>query len=166
MLLREAPGGQIVTQYNGRMYLGSGPVLGYSQPYGYELFDPRDYIALDGSEITIVAPVTDGIFVGTRERIVFLQGSGPEDFRRIEKAPVGALPGTLVFVDADGVKFEGVTSKVIGLFVTARGIAACMDGGTFFDMTQDKHEIAAFQRGAALYRKTGGEQRYVAILQT
>jgi hypothetical protein len=165
LLLERAPAGQVVAHHNGRMYVASGPVLHYSQPYGYELFDLREYIAIDGTDITIVAPVTDGVFVGTRERVVFLQGQGPDTFVVQEKAAHAAIPGTLAYFDTDGASLE-LPGKRAAMFATAAGLAVVSDGGVFIDLTQRKYVMPAYQRGAGLYRSDGGQQRYVAILQS
>lgn len=163
LYMREAPAGQLVTHYNGRMYVASGGIAFASQPYGYELFDPRDWLGADASEITLMAPVTDGMFVGTRERVLFWQGSGPEDFRVIPKAPVGAIPGTLQYLDPEGVKLDGWSGKVLAAFTSRAGIVLVGDGGLYLDLTQLKFDMPAYQRGAALYRNDG-QQRYVTVL--
>ena len=165
LLLGPAPAGQIVAQYNGRVYVASGSALYASEPFGYELFDLRQYTIIDASEITIVAPVTDGIFVGTRERVVFLAGQGPESFVMQPKSDCGAIPGTLAYVDQDAAKFE-IAGKRVALFATARGLLAVADGGTSFDLTQSKFVMPRYHRGAGLYRSDGGDFRYVAILQS
>jgi hypothetical protein len=165
LLLGPAPAGQIVARFSGRLYVALGSALFCSEPFGHELFDLREHITVDTTEITLVAPVTDGIFVGTRERVVFLAGQGPDSFVMQTKAECGAIPGTLAYVDQDAAKFE-IAGKLVALFATERGLLAAADGGVTFDLTQSKYVMPRYHRGAGLYRSDGGSYRYVAILQS
>jgi len=46
-------------------------------------------------------PVQAGIFIGLRERSIFLRGNGPEDFKQIEASSHGARPNSGIDVSPD-----------------------------------------------------------------
>lgn len=96
-----APAGQAVALFNGRAYVAQGNYLIYSEPYEYELFDLRKNFITFPSRITMVAPVKGGIYVGTMEKIVFLEGGSPDDFELYPLMPYGVMEGTSVVIPGE-----------------------------------------------------------------
>lgn len=160
--LSPPPAGDVVTSYNGRTYVASGNVLYLSKPFAPELFDLRHNFPFSAA-ITLVAPMNDGIYVGTEKEIVFLSGNGPEEFRAQNKATYGVIPGTLSYtVAAD---FTPDAAGFAAVFATTTGICYGLNGGTFHNVTRDKFMFPATERGAGLVRRHGGMVQYLTSLQ-
>lgn len=95
------PGGEIVREFNGRLYVASGRWISVSDPLDYGLCDVvGGWMSFDRT-ITMLEPVGSGIFVGLRERVIFLRGNDQSDFRYEDAAPHGALAHSGTSASAD-----------------------------------------------------------------
>lgn len=155
-LLTCAPvGGRLIGHYKGRLYVGVGQFLCYSQPFEYGLFDPRDFIPM-GADVQTFAAVQDGIFVGTTARTVFLRGDEPEKFELRDISPYGTVLGTEVLVPsaylttADGETPPGETAV---LWTSQKGVVLGSDGGAARDLTAARYIPPAATVGAALLKR-------------
>ncbi|WP_322037982.1 hypothetical protein [Burkholderia cenocepacia] len=167
--LGPAPAGQLVAFYRGRMFVAVGDVLFYSSGFGYELFDLREYVALDG-RITMLAPMTDkelgdsargsGFFVGTDRSCGVLVGSDPKDFQYVPKANYGAVPGALDFVDGSLFGDDSAGVRELPVWLTTQGICVGMPELTIRNITRSRYPFAAGGQGAALFMS--GPNRYIA----
>jgi hypothetical protein len=163
------PAGQVVGHYNGRAYVASGQFLHYSLPFEYGLFDLRSGFIPLGADIQTFAAVTDGIFVGTTARTVFLKGSAPEEFVRVPVASFGAVLGTEVEVDADTIGAEEISgSQIAGnavMWTSAKGVVVGMDGGSVRDLTAGGYITPlGLKTGGALLKLRSGTPQYVVSL--
>lgn len=168
--LAPLPAGQVVSRLNGRMLVASGNVLWFSEPFAYELTDPaKNYILFD-SEITLLAPLVDGVFVATQTETMFIRGADIASGERIPKAPYGAIPGTLAWVDAQSLGDLGMQfTETVAVWASPKGI--CLGGdagfirGIFKNVTEAKISYADAPRGTALLREQNGITQYLALLK-
>jgi hypothetical protein len=160
-----APLGQAIANYRGVMFVAAGDTLYHSDPHAPELFRMATGFMPIGSYVHVVAPVADGIFVGTEREIVFLAGMDPGSFTLRQVAPFGAIPGTLAYVDGAQFGAEGVLGKV-ALFATAHGLCAGLDGGQLIPVSAPRYRIArAGVRGAVLWRESPGKNQLIVALE-
>ncbi len=157
--------------YHGRIYMAAGPVLWVTELYLYDLIDKtRNFITFE-SDITMLAAVDDGIYVGTTENLYFLGGNFSTGLKRSIVMGVGVLPGSAVVVpyvkvDPRARGGQPVPEGQGPVFMTNAGICVGFPGGTAFNLTQDR---AIFPRGldaAALYREDQGANSYVAVVNS
>jgi len=160
--LTAPPAGTILAYFNGHVLVASGSRLYPSEPYALELFDYRRAQPF-GSPITLVAPVTDGVYLGTEGQIIYLAGKDPATWVFQPKFSVGAIPGTLAYTDAANVD-EGQTG-LAAIFATADGICAGLSGGSIRDLTNDRFRYPVTKVGAAMVRGSDGIVQYVATLK-
>lgn len=160
--LSPPPPGDILALYNGRMYVAVGRRLYPSLPYAPELFDLRAGFTFP-STVTLVAPVKDGIYVGTETSIVFLSGASPEKFEQNVLTSYGAIPGTLSYADTELVTEGG--SGEAAFFATNEGLCVGMDGGALRNLTRERFLYPQQPRGASVVRTHGGVAQLVAVLQ-
>jgi hypothetical protein len=143
---QDPPIGSLVRLYNGRIYIAQGDTLWYSEPFDYGRFDLlRNFIHFEG-QISMVAPVTSGIFVGTDRNTHFLQGGNPAE--GYSKIPVCNYPpiqytdvafqGKLV-VDTEGnVELEPSADGECVLWMAKEGICFGGPQGNVVNLTKDK----------------------------
>lgn len=147
------PAADLIAYYNGHVFLAKDNVCWYSEPLTYHWFNlSENYFLLD-SKITMLAPVTTGIFVGTEDGIYYVGGPLPQDFKLSWLAASPVNGGTETFVPAS---FIGSLSglQVPGhqavLFLTADGICVGADGGSLVNLTYQKLVLPKTnKRGAA-----------------
>ena len=85
------PVGSLLEYFNGRMYVVQQNVVWVSEQYDVNAFDLAKGLIQFESGITMVQGVTDGLWVGTRNRVVFLRGSHPGDFKYEVKGMFGIV---------------------------------------------------------------------------
>lgn len=163
------PAGQVLGHYKGRAYVASGPFLLYSQPFEYELFDLRNGFLVLDSAIQTISPVADGIFVGTKNRTVFLAGDQPEKFDLRPVAPHGTVLGTEISVSADVMApadsgDAGADADTYVMWTSRLGLTVGRNGGSAKDLTARQYIPPAASVGAALLKRRSATPQYVASL--
>jgi len=163
---QHAPAGQLVRYFQGRMYVAQNQWLFYSKGYGYELFDLRDYFGFT-SAITMLAPVQDGLFIGTETETYFLAGTQPDQMQLISKSNVGVVKGALTYVASNQVKgLDNVAKQSVPVWTSHSGIVVGISGGTIIDLTLDRYTIGKANEGAALFRTVNGIDQYITVLRS
>lgn len=167
--LQAAPAGQLIAYYRGRMYVAVGDVLYPSSAFGYELFDVREYVPLDG-RITMLAPMTDreqaergmasGFFLGTDRSCGVLIGNAPGDFQYVPKADYGAIPGALAYVDGALFGDDSLGARPLPVWLTTQGLCVGMPDMAIRNLTRSHYTFAAAGLGAALFMP--GPNRFIA----
>lgn len=158
------PAGDEIAYWNGYLLVGKQDRIYPSEPYAPELFDWRKATPLL-SRVTMIAPVTDGIWLGLADRIVWLQGSTPETWAYKTKAEYGVIPGTLAYADT-GVTGDGKnTGDMAAFFATARGLCAGLPGGQMINFTDGRFAYPMQETGAGIVRQQQGINQFVCTLR-
>jgi len=161
--LNAPPAGDVLAVYNGRLLSASGSYLSYSEPYAYELFDPRLVLVFE-SAVKMIAPVKGGVFVGTDKETVFLQGDDIGNSSLEHKADYGVVPGTLAYAQASAFG-EGSQSGLLAVWASTQGACVGADGGAFRNLTQERFAYPKQPQGAALFRQHRGMNQYLTVMQ-
>lgn len=167
-LMGPPPRASFNTSYNGRMYLGQGRTVWATELYLFNLIDKtRNFVQFEG-DVTMLATVADGIYVGTTEGLWFLAGpSFPLKRVRVMDSPV--LPRSMCYVPAELANPPQVGTdadtpvEVSIMFQTPRGVCVAMDGGKTLNLTESKFFFPQAQRSAAFFRRQDGMNQYIAV---
>lgn len=117
--LTELPGGSDIHHWQGRLLIVRGNTLYWSEALRYAVYSAtQDYIRFE-SRIRWVAPLPSGIYVGLRNRVVFLRGSDPSEFS-IHTVGKKSAPGVAAVYDP---RHLGKGSEPLALWFTDVGIA-------------------------------------------
>lgn len=152
--LQPPPAGQLVAYYKGCMFVAVGDTLYPSKPFAYELFDPRDYIPLDG-EITMLAPIEDrsgessGFFIGTTKSCGVLSGGGPDKFEYTPKTHYGAVKGALAFADATLYLDGSIGARALPLWLTTQGVCVGLPNLEVNNLTRSHYSFPVSAAGGA-----------------
>lgn len=162
--LDKPPAGRALALYRGRIYLASGEHLFATTALSYEHCDLRDYRAIDGSEILLLAPVESGLFVGTRRAIWFLSGASFADNALVRKLDGPPIPGTVTHGDVGDILGNDQLDGQRGvLFATPQGVVLGMPDGSLMNLTVDTYTLPNATAGAALLR-SGQAHQYLLTL--
>ena len=157
------PAGEVLGYFNGRLYVGAGRFLWYSQPYEYELFDlTSGFIVLD-SNIRTISPVNTGIFVGTETETMFLQGTDPSEFVRIKAAPYGTVLGTEAEVRND-ILLEKGAQGMSPVWMSKTGLCLGQEGGSVLNLTSQRFIMPPVSEGASLMKIRSGTPQLISTL--
>ncbi len=145
--LEALPPGQCVAHSDGRLFVASGNVLWYSQPWHEGLMDPSsNFIPLPG-RITMVRAVRGVLYIAA-DQTWRLTSIGAE---LTEMLPFGALEGSDFASPIDGSAYWGSPRGLIA--ATSEGVQAVQDN----NLTFTKAIV-----GAGYWRETNGKRHVVA----
>lgn len=161
----QPPAGNIVSSYRGHALVANDVWLFYSEPYAYHLFDRRSYLPFD-SEVRIIAPVQDGIYVATREKTYFLGGDTPSKLTLITVADHGAIKGSLVYVESSDIGgLEKLPSQPVAIWSSSAGICAGANEGLFINLTESRYKFdEVADRGASVVLQMGGSNQFITSI--
>ena len=162
------PAGQLVAFFAGRMYVAKDNFLFYSLPYEHELFDLRYGFIPFEDRITMVAPVTNGIFLGTTKQVNFMQGMTPEEFKTSKVYDLGVVEGTARVVKADDIVEKAQPDPCavwLGKDGLCVGLAVGQSNnlvGTVKNLTAEKYAMSvSAQTGASVLKLREGTPHFV-----
>ena len=170
-LLGRPPLASCMTSYNGRIYMGSGRTVWATELYAYDYVDKtRNFWQFEG-DITMIAAVTDGIYVGTNEGCYFVGGTLIEP-KRMKIMDAAVIPRTAVFMPIEVgnplllQRNPNQNMTVSVAFLTSAGHCLGGDSGQCFNITEDRFIFPGAVRGAALFRRQDGVNQYVATIES
>lgn len=170
-MLSRPPAATEIEHYKGRIYLGHEKVLWATELYLYDLIDKnRNYMQFP-HDITMVRAVGDGLYVGTTAQLLFLSGTLSKGMPMQIVMDVPVIKGSAVTVPYSKAHPQARTGQATPegngpMFMTANGICLGLDGGTVYNLTQDRVVFPGAQSAAALCRFDGGATSYVAVVDS
>jgi hypothetical protein len=154
--------GRHLAAFSGHVLLARGSILYRSEPFAPELFDLRKGLPF-AARITLVAPVDDGVFLGTESAILWLPGRDPDKWTEQPRLDYGAIPGTLAYTSAEELSEQGQGPAAV--FATTRGICAGLPGGSVLNLTAARFNYPIMDEGAAVVRDSRGTVQYLVTLR-
>lgn len=144
----------------GRMWGAYEQEVYYSEPHQVGWFKITSNRFKFNFEVNTIAKVSSGLFIGMKEKTVFLRGTEPDQMEQMD-AGGGSIKGTLEYCNnvpylAD---IMGLPEKVfsdVPVWRTVDGIVAGNSTGRLFNLTRDKLKLGIPERGASLYRTKDG----------
>lgn len=171
-LVGPPPLGKHLCLHNGRIYLAQDNVLWATDLYSYNFVDKTEGYRSFEDLITGISAVDDGVFVGTKSGLFFVGGPWKEQ-RRTLKEKAGVIPGTMIEVpgalaDPEHRQRPDVPprSQRAMSCMTTDGLVVGFTGGDTVNMTRSAFDFPDAVRGAAAFRKSGGFNSLIAVLQS
>lgn len=168
-LLGKPPLATALTYYNGRIYLAQGRTLWATEMFAYNLVDKTKNFMMFEHDITMLGTVADGIYVGTTAGVWFVDGTiSGGGMKRRPVMDTGVIPGSMASVPKELANPPQVGNDVnVSIcFMTDAGFCIADDGGTAYNLTEDKYFFPGAQRAAAMFRRQDGYNTYVAVLDS
>lgn len=156
----DPPAGQALGAYAGRIWIGVGRDLRYTEGYGGYHFVKAGLNAFRfPAEITAIRGVDDGLYVSTTTGTFLMTGPDPLQMQRRQVAPDGVISGSDLSVRADDWgKFDPQNAV---LCTTPRGISLAIGQGLFVNFTKNK---IALDAPATVAAAIALPRRYVVAL--
>jgi len=149
-----------LTYAYGRIWGSSGSTVYYSEPFRFGWFKLTSNQFQYEDDVTLIAQVATGLFIGLKRKTFFLAGTEPSKMAQMEIG-AGAVKGSLVYCNnmpylAD---IMGTDQKVISnvpVWLSEDGFVAGNTAGRLFNLTKNKLRMGTPDRGASLYRDLNG----------
>lgn len=165
--LSPMPGGDYVRYFRGRLYVVSGSWIWFSEPLQYGLVNIKGGYLTFGRTVTMFEPVESGIFVGFRERVLFLRGNGPENFEQIQLTDRGAIAHTGARVAADFFGEQIVPDRgfPVATWLSERGMAVGRADGSLVMPQAERISLVA-DRGRVLFMQHAGIKQAIYCVES
>ena len=146
------PPGRILASFNGRLLSASRSVLYLGEPYAGATYNPiKGYIPFP-DEITMVAPLDTGFFVGTRVATYWCRGRNTDDIE-------------VVLAKNEGVSFG--SSKLIfqdqQCWRSDKGVCLGAPDGSVTNIQEKNVAVSKGEEGVTLYREHNGLRQIVSV---
>lgn len=152
------PPGQLLTYYNGSIYIAAGSTVWRTQPLRYGLCRPDEDFFMYPSRVSLLRAVEDGLYVAAG-KTWFLT---PEDdaanrktTSQIAVLPYGAIEGAVC----------GVPDSTDALWLSERGLVRGTNQGKVANITEAQVALGSYERGCLGINERGGHKAAIAVLQ-
>ncbi len=169
-LLGAPPQASAMVYYNGRIYIAAGKMLWATVFQQYHHVDKtRGFIQFE-DDITMVLAVSDGLYVGTRSGVYFMQGGSFEKLQRRRVMDSGVLSGSGIPIPAElaNPPQEGIDKdepmSVSAAFFTTNGFCVGQESGKCTNLTEGNFFFPTSLRATAFFRRQDGMNHYVVCL--
>jgi len=157
------PAGRCLEFYDGKLYFAINNYLYCTKTFDVEHIDIRyNVVAGFPTNITMVAKVTDGLYVGTADGTYFLSGSATEQggFSQEQISKFGVIYGSNITYQSENSKAtEGVNINVY--WTSTNGIYSGTSGGKYKHLSEDQVNMSLGTTATALLKTFGETQQYI-----
>lgn len=149
-----------LTHAFGRMWGAVGNILYYSEPFHLDWWKLGSSYFEFATNITMVAKVDTGLFIGCEDRTYCLLGTTPEEMHQLDVG-AGAVPGTLTYCHdiielGDTISPPEKKHRSVPVWLSLTGIVAGNRVGRLFSLSHGKIRFVPGRKGASLYRNKDG----------
>ena len=126
--------------FAGRVLVTEGPIIWWSEPYAFSWFDrTRNYVQLP-TNVRMVQPVAQGLFISDEEQTYFLAGQDPKEFIMKVVAPYPAVEWSdaIDYVETWEVGFEHLDPGLCALWASLEGACLGTPTGIFMNLNKKK----------------------------
>ena len=163
--IQPAPTGDLITHYNGRVYIADGNIVYASEPFSYDWFRlHKDFMQFD-SRVVMLMPVQTGLYVGTETGVFYLNGSDISAFKMDQKEVCSPVMFSNVLIPSGYIRIDNTPAGPKWLFTSDEGIYVCMNQGLMFNVTAEHVLFPKGLEGAAAFVQQNGVNKYVSLIK-
>ena len=155
--------GQLVAHFNGRIYIARNDTVRFTEPLQPHLTRPSQGLYMFPDTVTLLAPSSDGVYVGHSRGVVFIAGDDPYAVEQITVSPYAPVPGA--YTRVAGEKF-GVPVDELPCWWGEDGVMVVgLPGGQLRQLTRDRLAVPKHTGGAMHLRELNGMSHIVSSLR-
>jgi len=159
------PAGDHFCFFNGRLYAAVHNTLVMSDPLNFGHYHGTDGYFMMVTAIQGLAPVDEGLFVSDSNRVYFLHGQRPGDFRSTIVHEHAAQHGTMTTVSGEIFR-ESLASTVIAVWWSTDGhLIAGMPDGTIQRIKEADISAPLYEAGTVAEVRREGVRQLLAVMK-
>lgn len=161
---RTMPIGQLVESFNGRIYVAKDDEIWFSEGMSTHLSRHATNYYMMARYIRMMVASGDGIYVGTENSVIYLNGRNPFEAQQDRVYHHGVIPHA--FARVPGEKFGVGDEDSVPVFWTHDGVLSVgLPGGEVRQLTRDRLAVPEHGFGAVSIREREGMSHIVSSLQ-
>lgn len=162
--LEPMPGGEIVRYWRGRLLVANGRVLRASLPMRYGLTDTRTDWVQFPSRIDIMVAVEGGVYIGTADGIVFLEGTTPGEWKQVRKSARRALRGSDLLVRADLLGDKEPGDRWVAVWLAENGFVVGTPDGRLIEQQAKRIRLPESETAAGVAAAVVHDRQIIASI--
>jgi hypothetical protein len=165
--LMEAPKGQLVKYFAGRIYIVDGNVLWYSEPFSYEQFNFQGGFKqfTQFNVIKALMPVEDGVYIATVDKLYYASGRDPDKWNLDFKEQASIIPGTEQIIQGAFALIQNTPLGYKWLITTDKGVLALFQDGVVINLTYKNVAYPKAPQGGSVVLERNGMNHYLTTLK-
>ena len=149
------PPGQLLTYYNGSIYIAAGSTVWRTQPLRYGLCRPDEDFFMYPQRVTLLKAVEDGLYAAAGKTWFVTPAADAGQTAQREVLPYGAIEGAAC----------AVPNSTDVLWMSERGLVRGANGGQATNVTEAQVALGTYTRGCLGVNERGGHKAVVAVMQ-
>ena len=161
------PAGQCMEYFRGRIYVGVGKVLWFSDAFRYFRLDGRRNFKQFPDEIDIIATAHgSGLYVVAGNITYFLEGQNPHKFELRSVAGYGAYRGTRkeILRSKIGEGTQAEDDHSVPIWTAHEGIVVGLPGGNLKNLTLEKYIMPVGLSAASMINSNVNDEGYTQFV--
>ena len=159
------PAGQCMESFRGRIYVGAGKVLWFSDAYRYFRLDARRNFKQFPDEIDLISATIDGLYVVSGGITYFLTGDNPHKFELRPVAGYGAYRNTRNIMP--GAKIgKGEYQGDVPVWTGVEGVCCGFPSGKLVNLTIENYKMPGGVSSASLVNTNSNGEGYAQYITT
>ena len=155
-----------IDHYNGRMLYAINNILYFSDPFAYEQIDYAKGFIPFLNEITMIAIVDTGFFIGTTDNTYFLSGTRVGELDLTVVADYGVVVDTRSYLDGAVVGADPTTAKKTPAWISTKGMCIGFHDGSMQNVTETAVILPEGSTGASFFRQENGQNHFIAVIRS
>jgi len=162
-LLGAPPMATALAYFNGRIYLAAAKTVWATELYLYNYVDKTKNFWAFEADVTALAAVQDGLYVGTTGGVWFISGPQFNEMKRVLVSSASVVPGGALLVPEHLISpavEEGSSTPVEDrnavVMTTTDGILVCLAGGSAYDLVREKFIFPQTAWATSVFRQQDG----------
>lgn len=123
---------------SGIMFASSGPVLWWSEPFRYDLFNMTEGFVVFNTAVRMIKAVAGGLFIGTGKNTYFLSGLLPSEFQLVKIANFPPVEWSDAIDYVEGLEVGMQIQGLCALWASPEGAILGTPSGQIINLDKDK----------------------------
>jgi len=156
--------GQLVAHYRGRILIARNQTVYFSEPLNPHLTQPSRGIFLFPEYVTLLEPAENGVYVGHKQGVVFLEFDNPYEVRQRPVSNYAPVENTAARMPGQRL---GQAVDELPVWWSADGVLMVgLPGGQLTELTRDRLAVPSYAAGAVSLREREGMVHIVSSLRS
>jgi len=156
------PACRFLTFFKGVIYGATAD--GIVMTKAYSLLSDERHFLIPLANVSMIAAVDDGLWVGTTDKVYWLGGKGDDEFTLKEVFPYGVISGAFSQFNA-GVISDSADKELAVIMATPEGICIGRGAGSLDNISIDDVAIGGGSSGCCYVRETEGGAFFLVAIE-
>lgn len=162
--LEPMPGGDFVSQWRGRLLVANGKTMRVSQPLRYGLTDPRTDWVQFPKRIDVMVGVEGGVYVGTSDGAIFLDGATPSEWKQVQKSARRVVRGSSLRVRADLLGGDSPGDRWVAVWLAENGFVMGGPDGQLVEQQAKRIRLPSSETAAGVAAAVVHDRQIIASI--